>query len=1050
MSQISSPVQFAAGFQDTLSATPEEVKHLLTETSEGWVGKPRFEQIDRILREFRRHPYSLVHARGFLTDHLSNVQFYGLSVYEDWINTKWASLDEGQRIEIANTLFDYAFENYKSLPSPVLNYLAKVIACIGRVEWPGRRFNFLERLLICANNPDSCMLGVLLLSAVSEEWISPSCKILSSRRRELREELLASVAGVFDTFNRLLLVLWDGKASELEGGGWASSLDESDRALGKAVLRATQAFFSWVPIDQIFEYAKPDLIFRFVFLNESVSLDALDCLNEMLGRNCYGPQSRQCLSGLYDVSLGLLSKFIETPEQFSTLRSEFMHKWTQFISLFVRTQLEVNMGDASICEFVMFFGKYTLLQKTQEQFLACLDIWEVIFTVMMNKAENRVWIDACAQVVTDFVQSLHRSVLFCCNGEELSRLESRAVIDEGALTEGEGVCELDARIHSVLNLVSQAYMLYPGSLHRVLMFSVADQIRKFGSVHVLMKGGDEESQRQVYYISKDTNTMVELCALMGSQFCQSFETTFDDGLFLIRTLIDMLNYISENKIYQHDLRVVRLYAETYGALRSFSEWIAHYANRLHDHQVPSYEELDILLCNLIRCDIDGLNLPAFPSADRGALEIVALSAAIHLSSIVQNVKYSNLSNLEPVLHLMHRVHDIASEHTPETQRHVHAAVALIFLSAWGHVASHAQQWDIRSQSFQRYAGPIIAPYESVVSAILNGDTALLAQEQVKDRIKAAYLYLTDLMNSCGDGRLNRNGLAILWDTVQRSITLSIDLFPYCQDGDILLHMLQVFIQTFETLSGYISIDMKRNMVSAIVNSLTQRHCLGQMINGSDDVGATVVTRLLKLFRSILRRCESDLVDATLKFCMESISPFLNLSETPAHVIQAFHDVLGDILSDHHAFLRQHEEYYHGVIHCFNLLLQAQDYNYFRSVIDHLRNANKKQLIFRQEAFWKHGYVKLLSTLFLSILRGDQSSLEGYILETAYQIIEGAGFDAFFDQFVPGFINSLEVAAPLSCERMEALRLTLGRETDMPTLVKNLAEMLGDLRCYCFQ
>jgi hypothetical protein len=1018
----------------------------------------RIRQLESSLATIRQSDTAWDDARYILEQNSDpSMQYFALSVYEEWIATKWKIVPDARKAELIAFLLDLGIQHGKSLPYHVFMYLLKVIAHIGRLDWPKRAPDFIARVLDLAATPDTCMLGVSLLKIISEEWTHTRSRIKSIRRIKLRHMLAEEVPNIVAVFSQILVSLWSENVQENSVGtfgaldvnaNYISNFGNNTEAadLAKRVLESLQSYIAWAPLNLVLQPSHIEILFKYAMLNDTTSCLALDNLNEMLERNFVPVELSAFLVQLHSASIALLGKMVKDDVTIASLDPDYVSKWTMFVNLFVQYHLRrdesLNFG-----EFLMLFGKYTFAQPTNEGWLDCLDIWEVILTLLDAHASNGISIAPFGDVVCDFSATLMRYILFRDNGEQLSTLEGGAATDETALTDEEEESELDSFLNAALTAIALAYGLYPEALQSVLLTKVQEPVADFLNLHTLLNNPlmNDQQVTAVYCTLRDVTTSVRAIALVGSQFINNFDATFNDALTCIRTLVDLTTYIKQQELQKYSPEAARLAAELFGAMRAFSEWCGVYWAALQSQPDADCSTFDEIISAMINCD--GLALQSrslgIPEEPANIPELIPLSAAVHLRNLAAVVKSPRLASLAVVGQLFSDIHVIASWHTSDVQQSLYVALTFVYLVPWNALQANAQQWDARAAEFAPLLEGLLAPFEQAATPVITREISPQTVH-VKEVIDRSLVVLTGILRESAS-RLDKAGFTILWNTLETSLKGSLELLEfYMEDLPMLFRLLQLHIQVFSVLAPYVPVELASMMLSALISNLTsQQNRLESLLVDTGGFGSAVAQRLLCLIKALVSRANAPFLGDAYAFCMERIYPSILEGLTSIEVEQSFYEIWCELLLRHYKFFTQNEETYRTALTVFLRALQGQDLDIYRLCVGSLLGADQKHHLFSQPIFWTEGYASFLATLFHVMIQKSHEPIHEEILKLVFQIIAGSGFDPFFDEFLPSFLIDTSFFNIPQNQR-DALRNRLGRHTDPPTLTKGIENLLNDL------
>lgn len=965
----------------------------------------------------------------------------------------------------------------------------KVIAHYGRVDWPKRAPGFLNQCLELANSPETVILGVNLLKLISEEWTNLRGRIKTSRRAKVKEMLAAEVPSIVSVFSSVLVALWEQNVQEVQSSGaqaldayaeYQSNFDNNNEAaeVVKAILEAFQSYIHWAPLNIVLSPAHIDVLFRYSMLNDSTSTLAIESLNEMMERNYVPTEMAEFLVQLHTASMSMISRLVKDENILGNMDPEYVRKWTQYINGFVQYHLMRGTVDITLGDFLALFTKYTFYQPTPEGFLDCLDIWEVILTLLENMKLEGNSVDAFADIIFRFVDSLTRSLLFRYNSDQLSRLEGGVTSDETTLTDNEELSELDEHLNSAISLVSLAYGLFPGLLQETLVGKIMEPFASFFEVHNIIvdtqnstaeqvafnSNLNPDQAREVYWAFRDVSTSVRTLALVGSQFMENFEATYNDGIMFVNTLVELTTYSAQHQLYRYNADAARLCAELYGGMRSFSEWFGVFWSRMVESGESSAileslastgstgtpgtpaGDFGIALTSMYNCDLSALNSRSaiVDGASPTIPELVPLSAAWHLRLVAANVK-------SPVIHPLHfpaisdfmnEVYTLAPGHTSDVQQSVCVGLTYMHLMPWQGTPQAGQMWAQRAELFAPFFESLVQPFTAAGTSVLQKQD-LPYEPQVKDTLDRTLVILTGIVRDAA-GKLDRSGLSILWQSLLPSVEISIGLFEnYLDDLPMLFRLLQLHIEVFSVLAPFIPGELANGMLQTVITNLSGGNRLEILLGDAGGFGTAVAQRLLCLLKALVSRPNAPFLRNAFDFCAERIWPSVEAGTTAPDVEQSFYEIWCELLMGHYKFLSQDAETYSMAINCFLRAFQGQDLDIFKLVAFSLIQANQKSRIFAQDIFWSEGFSTYLATLLHVMIRRTHESLHDTISKLIYHIIEGAGFEPFFNEFLPSFLTDTTFIN-ITNEQREALRQRLGAPTDLPTLTKGIENLTADL------
>lgn len=985
----------------------------------------------------------------------------------------------------ASASFSYADQ---SLPPHVYSYSLKIFAHYGRVDWPKRAPGFLAQVLELGSTPETATLAANLLKIISEEWTSNKSRIKSSRRAKLKEMLASEVPNIVLLFSNILSALWEQNVREVQSSG-AQSLDayaeyqsnfENDvdaAALVKSVLGAYQSFIHWAPLNIVLSPAHIDVLFRYAMLSDTTSVLALDCLNEMMERNYVPTEMNEFLVQLHGASMSMIARLVKDEAVLANMDPDYIAKWTLYISLFVNYHLERASNEIPLNDFLSLLVKFTFFQPTPTGFLDCMDIWEIILTLLENLKVEGEPIDTFAEVVFRLVEALMNNLYFRHNAAQLEALEGASGIDESTLTQDEDSSELDEYLNAGISTISLAYSLFPEALQISLCAKVMEPIQGFFQIHTALLAPEStpdnvvfnssftpEQMREISWSFRDISTSVKAMALLGLTFAQLFESTFDDAAAFVNSLVELTNYATQHQLFRFSPEMTRLTAELFSGMRAFSEWFDTFWARLVDSgEGPAIMEtiantgstgasgtsanvFGAALTSMFNCDLAALNSRsiAIDEIPANVTELVPLAAAWHVRVVGGSVRSPVLHPLRfpAIAQFMEELFSYARGHTSDVQQSICIGLTFMHLVPWYSTPAANQMWNEREGLFAAFFNNITQSFNGLGTAVIQKQE-LPFDAAIKEPIERVLVTLTGVVRE-SVGKLDRNGLAILWRAIQPSVEISISLFEnYLDDLPMLFRLLQLHIEVFSVLAPLIPGELANNMLQTIITNLSGGNRLETLLGDYGGFGTAVAQRLLCLLKALVSRPNAPFLREAYDFCVERIWSYIENGSTAPDVEQSFYEIWCELLMNHYRYLSQNEASYRMSINCYLRAFQGQDLEIFKLVAHSLLQANNKSRIFSQDIFWNEGFSSYLATLLHVMIRRTHESLHDVILALLFAIIEGAGFTPFFDEFLPTFLQDTVFLA-IPDEQKEALRVGLGAAMDEPSLTRGIANLAADL------
>ncbi|XP_041363102.1 exportin-6-like isoform X2 [Gigantopelta aegis] len=331
----------------------------------------RKHEIEVLLESFGQTKDAWRHCLYFIANTSNEyVMMYCLNVLEKLINQQWVGQDGQTKLEVRSMLNQFLLTRHDKVQSYVRNKLVKLVVDIGRSDWPHFYPDFFSSILQLVQQPDTTMLGVILLQTASEEMATPREDISMSRKEELNRLLLAQVQTVLSILNNILetvleehrhLVCATPPPSPTHGNQsitclpslmlFSSSpvrsdsvlstlfqkpsqgfkfdalplLDDHSQQLCAATLTCLAHYFSWIPLSTSITTDLLSTMFHFAGFgceihkqrssnpssgcnSQDLGMLAMNCVNELLSKNCVPQEFEDFLLQMFQQTFYLLQR----------------------------------------------------------------------------------------------------------------------------------------------------------------------------------------------------------------------------------------------------------------------------------------------------------------------------------------------------------------------------------------------------------------------------------------------------------------------------------------------------------------------------------------------------------------------------------------------------------------------------------------------------------------------------------------------------------------------------------------------------------------------
>ncbi|WAQ95777.1 XPO6-like protein, partial [Mya arenaria] len=573
------------------------------------------------------------------------VMMYILTVLENLINRQWLGFTGDEKCEIRSMLNQYLLQNHRKVPTFIRNKLVKLVVDIGRIDWPHFYPDFFSSILQSSDTTSLGVILLHTASeelAVPREDLSMARKEELSKlllhqvptvlnilnnvletALERNSHLVSatpppspthgeSAASSKASSNMLLFSSSPLKSdifmSELfkSPGGSHSlpealpPLDSSTQELCALTLNCLSHLFSWVPLSSFITPTLLSTIFHFAgfgceikggrTMNSGANFNspsshlgilAMNCINELLSKNCVPAEFEDFLLQMFQRTFFLLQKLTKdsstcsSGNRLSEIDENYVEKFTDFLRLFVSIHLRR-------------FESNSQFPPSNEGFYHCLDIWSTFLDYLFTKAKGRQaemqaivlrYKDALMSLVSHVLQKL----MFKYNQSQLEELDDDT-LDYDEETEWQHFLrhclELIARVAEILTAETFQILYEPFQEAMQIYFELEKHISSDGSKRRLNIRGENDCRR-LHCSLRDLSSLLQGLGRLADHFiAEKFNERFSDGQVFIER-----------------------HAQTLAAIKPYSHWLAQFYSESasYPEQRQKFTELISTLLDAISC-----------------------------------------------------------------------------------------------------------------------------------------------------------------------------------------------------------------------------------------------------------------------------------------------------------------------------------------------------------------------------------------------------------------------------------------------------------------
>lgn len=1057
-------------------------------------------QINRLLDTFS-HQEGVWNHCIYILQHSSNeyTVLYALHVIETLIVQTWQAIPPDERLKLRQFLMEYLITKYSNLPSYFRNKLVHVVVLIGRSDWPHFYPDFMDHVIQIVKQKETTILGLSLLQTTSEELATPKMDLISSTRcRELHSLMIQQLPRILDTLVQLLnsaLWLHPSYTSSIQTPVSISTspfISDSPFVLQlppevcTSALSCLNHLFSWIPLSQDITPDLLEIVFRYASLGCLSGSDvsehsgnlgsiAMDCVNELLIKNCVPQEFELFLMKLFDQSFSLLQRLtrgVEGEERdFSRLDDRYLAKCADFFDYFVTSHLkrvEFN-PNFPVLEFLALFGKYTFKQPEIDSFCVCLDTWNLFLDHLIimshgTSSDLSPHSNKHYERYQDILISMTRSVL-----EKLqfhyNLVELREIDDDSIDSDNE--TEWDSFLRHSLELVGRVAELFPMQIFQMIIplleqysqiyLSLSQVIVERGKDRILSISVGTQCEN-LHAVLKDLTTVLQALGRLAEHFSEDhFVERLHEAQQLMNQFCVIARYSTETQLFnietpmpdtlEHDF--IELHAQVFGTIQAYQHWLSEF----HLATLRGLQNQDVL-SYFISSAIES----AVPVISRTVPEKISLSACRLFLSISSTIKPHYILQYPHVQELLLKATNGELLQLPlRVSVMLYQALVSMLILPWSSVNDDSQSWDARYSELCKVVNGITNSYHQYVNTSgWSEDTTL--HEQAKPVIKQTLYLLQQIIalveNEC------KKSKTLLYQATSSCILEAIPLVhTYITQPDVLDVLMGFFYTIFKSLLSEVGPTLTEQITQTFMSLLTKEH-LEETILQEDGVGNKVVEKFLNLLQLLVQECrnvEKPFLPVIISFTMKQIYPAISNKELPEVKLSLYSLLFQLLLNNWRYFYPanvlvhmdgdndtvKHQEEFTSIMEAFGQAFIQSDITIFRQNLVALETLDEKKKLFSRPNFKATMRQPFLQVLLQVLTQKSHTLLQDEMCSCIYRLAS-VDFMSFYTEFLPKFIGNIE---GLTEEQKIVVVDEYKIVEDIPSFIQNLIQLVADLRYY---
>lgn len=800
---------------------------------------------------------------------------------------------------------------------------------------------------------------------------------------------------------------------------------------------------------------------------------AMNCINELLSKNCVPAEFEDYLLQMFQQTFYLLQKLTKdsstcvSGNRLTELDENYVEKFTDFLRLFVSIHLRrfESSTQFPVIEFLALLFKYTFRQPSNEGFYNCLDIWTTFLDYLLTKSKNRqsefqAIVLRYKEALTSLVRHILQKLQFKYNQTQLEELDDET-LDYDEETEWQHFLrqclELIARVAEILTAETFQILYEPFQEMMEIYFGLERHIQSAGGKRSLNIRGENDCRR-LHCSLRDLSSLLQGLGRLADHFiADKFAERFTDGQVLMERLVHMVVYGSRVKLFeltsteqsvlQTDL--IEVHAQALAAIKPFAHWLAQFyaESQNYPDQRQKFTDLITTLLDAITCLFDE-QIP----------DKISHSSAHLLLSLVTTVRPDFLLQIPCV----QKLYNLASQGAfrkvnIDVQVLLYRSLSLHLLLPWNNVPDAEQDWASRASTHQTFCHQMAAPYFQLkdTSSLINNKAA---QDTAKPVITNSLKLMVDWIE-CVSGEVVKSK-QMCYQSMSEIVSISLAIFPvFIHQPDVVENLMTFFLALFQSCRVQMGVPFTEQAIQTFMG-LFSKEQLAETISHESSAAHRVIEKFLKILQIIVQEPGSAFkrfIPSIINICMEHIYPIIAQRPSPdmKHVLyELLHELL---LNNWRYFFKssvlmslnskeetvENEPQFTAIMQAYGQSFLQTDIAVFRQNLESLEKLNSKWKLYKKPIFYKGMQLQFMNVLLQVLVHKSHDLLQEEIVVIVYNMAS-VDFDRFYAEFLPQFLSGCEGLDP-SQKHMLAQNFKV--EKDLPTFTQNLQRFVNDLRYY---
>ncbi|KAK3797258.1 hypothetical protein RRG08_030482 [Elysia crispata] len=799
---------------------------------------------------------------------------------------------------------------------------------------------------------------------------------------------------------------------------------------------------------------------------------AMNCINEILSKNCVPQEFEDFLLQMFQQTFNLLQKITKESNTSSSgnrleeLDEVYVDKFTDFLQLFVSVHLRRFESNPQfpVLEFLSLLFKYTFRQPTTEGYYSCLDIWITFLDYLNNKLETRQLTkeditNRYKEALTSLLSSILQKFQFRYNQAQLEELDDE-VLDDDEETEWQHF------LRQNLEIVAKVSELMTSDVFQLVWTPFQENaetylgIEKFvdvSGVERRLRISAENGCRRLHCVLRDLSSLLQALGRLAAHFTgEHFVDRFSNALQIVLRLVQICSYASRMKFFEVTTSAgvlmqdfTEVHAQSLAAIKAYAHWMSQYyaeSERTVQHKTD-FHSMIVTVMEAVT-----------PLINKQTPDKIIQSSAHLLLSLMTTVRPAFLLQVQPVVTLYECASQGACQNlVMEVQLLVYRSLSHYLLLPWPNLNSSQQDWEVRAAHHKSFISQLTGQF---VAVAMRPDlaTSKSTQEEAKPLMKRTMQVCQDLVESLAGEVVRSKQICCQSLTELTQCTLNV-FQVYVHDVEIVEHIMTYFLAMFQGLRVQMGVAFTEKVIHTFMN-IFSGELLTQTIHQETSGAFRVIENFLKILELIVQEPGSQFkafLPRIISISMDQIYPIVAPRPSP-DMKSAIYHLLHEILTNNWRYFfkgsvldmmnesgdgLENGAQFTSILQAYGQSFLQTDISIFRQNLESLEALHLKWKLYSKRIFREVMIHQFLKVLLQVLVQKSHDLLQEEIVISVYNMA-AVDFDAFFSDFLPSFLTSVE---GIDDGQKTILAENFQIDRDLPSFTQSVQRFVNDIRYY---